>query len=34
MRKYSEIEVLVNKGSYEEAYNEYSKIIEVNPKAY
>ncbi len=34
MRKYSEIEMLVNEGSYEEAYNEYSKIIEVNPKAY
>lgn len=34
MSKYSWIEALVNEGSYEEAYNEYSKVIEENPKAY
>ena len=34
MSKYSWIEDLVNEGQYEEAYVEYTKIIEENPKAY
>lgn len=34
MSKYSWIEELVNEGQYEEAYSEYTKIIEANPKAY
>ena len=34
MTKYLWIKELVENGEYQEAYNEYTKIIEQNPKAY
>lgn len=34
MSKYSWIEELVRNNQYEEAYTEYTKVIEANPKAY